>query len=190
MLKITSEGRKAALDLRLMLPSAKDDPQSKVNLAVENIFRIWEATKDDRLTQLVFCDLSTPKDKGFSVYDDMAEKLVKRGVPQAEIAFIQDYDADNAKLALFRSVNAGKTRILFGSTQKMGSGTNVQERLIALASPRCSVAARRRGATRRPDFAAGQQELRRADLPLRHRRLVSMRICGRRWRPKRSSSPR
>src|SRR5208283_4206039 len=132
MLKITSEGRKAALDLRLMLPSAKDDPQSKVNLAVENIYRIWEATKDDRLTQLVFCDLSTPKDKGFSVYDDMAEKLVKRGVPQAEIAFIQDYDADNAKLALFRSVNAGKTRILFGSTQKMGSGTNVQERLVAL----------------------------------------------------------
>ena len=132
MLKITSEGRKAALDLRLMLPSAKDDPQSKVNLAVENIYRIWEATKDDRLTQLVFCDLSTPKDKGFSVYDDMAEKLVKRGVPQAEIAFIQDYDADNAKLALFRSVNAGKTRILFGSTQKLGSGTNVQERLVAL----------------------------------------------------------
>ena len=132
MLKITSEGRKAALDLRLMVPSAKDDPQSKVNLAVENIYRIWEATKDDRLTQLVFSDLSTPKDKGFSVYDDMAEKLVKRGLPQAEIAFIQDYDADNAKLALFRSVRAGKVRILFGSTQKMGSGTNVQERLIAL----------------------------------------------------------
>jgi len=132
MLKITSEGRKAALDLRLMLPSAKDDPQSKVNLAVENIYRIWEVTKEGRLTQLVFCDLSTPKDKGFSVYDDMAEKLVKCGVPQAEMAFIQDYDADNAKLALFRSVNAGKVRILFGSTQKMGSGTNVQERLIAL----------------------------------------------------------
>ena len=132
MLKITSEGRKAALDLRLMLPSATDDPQSKVNLAVENIYRVWEATKEDRLTQLVFCDLSTPKDKGFSVYDDMAEKLVKLGVPQAEIAFIQDYDADNAKLALFRSVCAGKTRILFGSTQKMGSGTNVQERLVAL----------------------------------------------------------
>jgi hypothetical protein len=132
MLKITSEGRKAALDLRLMLPSAKDDPQSKVNLAVENIYRIWQAAKEGRLTQLVFCDLSTPKDKGFSVYDDMAEKLVKRGVPPAEVAFIQDYDADNAKLALFRSVNAGKVRILFGSTQKMGSGTNVQERLVAL----------------------------------------------------------
>jgi N12 class adenine-specific DNA methylase len=132
MLKITNEGRKAALDLRLMIPTVKDDPQSKVNLAVENVYRIWETTKDDRLTQLVFCDLSTPKDNGFSVYDDMAEKLMKLGIPQAEIAFIQDYDADNAKLALFRSVRAGKTRILFGSTQKMGSGTNVQERLIAL----------------------------------------------------------
>ncbi|HUA39902.1 MAG TPA: hypothetical protein VMA35_16020, partial [Candidatus Sulfopaludibacter sp.] len=132
MLKITSEGRKAALDLRLMIPSAKDDPQSKVNLAVENIFRIWEATKEDRLTQLVFCDLSTPKEKGFSVYDDMAEKLVKLGVPRTDIEFIQTYESDASKLALFRSVRAGKTRILFGSTQKMGSGTNVQERLIAL----------------------------------------------------------
>ena len=132
MLKITNEGRKAALDLRLMIPTVKDDPQSKVNLAVENIYRLWEATREDRLTQLVFCDLSMPKEKGFSVYDDMAEKLVRLGVPQAEIAFIQDFDADNAKLALFRSVCAGKTRLLFGSTQKMGSGTNVQERLIAL----------------------------------------------------------
>ena len=132
MLKITSEGRKAALDLRLMIPSAKDDPQSKVNLAVENIYRIWEATKDDRLTQMVFCDLSTPKEKGFSVYDDMADKLVKLGVPQTDISFIQDFDSDVSKLSLFRSVRAGKTRILFGSTQKMGSGTNVQERLIAL----------------------------------------------------------
>jgi N12 class adenine-specific DNA methylase len=132
MLKITNEGRKAALDLRLMMPKTKDEPQSKVNLAVENIFRIWEQTKDNRLTQLVFCDLSTPKEKGFSVYDNMAAKLVKLGIPQEEIAFIQDYDADNAKLLLFRSVRAGKVRILFGSTQKMGSGTNVQERLIAL----------------------------------------------------------
>ncbi|HEV2456384.1 MAG TPA: hypothetical protein VGY98_19125, partial [Verrucomicrobiae bacterium] len=132
MLKITSEGRKAALDLRLIVPAAGDQTQSKVNLAVENIYRIWETTKEDRLTQLVFCDLSTPKDKGFSVYDDMADKLVKLGIPSNEIAFIQDYESDTSKLALFRSVRAGKTRILFGSTQKMGSGTNVQERLIAL----------------------------------------------------------
>ena len=132
MLKITTEGRKAALDLRLMKPSLPDDPQSKVNLAVEKIQQIWESTKDDRLTQLVFCDLSTPQDRGFSVYRDMADKLKRLGIPENEIAFIQDYDADNAKLGLFRSVRAGKVRILFGSTQKMGSGTNVQERLIAL----------------------------------------------------------
>src|SRR5208337_2300732 len=132
MLKITTEGRKAALDLRLMKPSLPDDPQSKVNLAVEKIHQIWEATKDDRLAQLVFCDLSTPQDRGFSVYRDAADKLKRLGVPENEIAFIQDYDADNAKLGLFRSVRAGKVRILLGSTQKMGSGTNVQERLIAL----------------------------------------------------------
>jgi N12 class adenine-specific DNA methylase len=132
MLKITTEGRKAALDLRLMLPQLRDDQQSKVNLAVENIHRIWETTKDDRLAQLVFCDLSTPKDRGFSVYRDMADKLERLGVPGKEIAFIQDYDSDDAKLSLFREVRAGKVRLLFGSTQKMGSGTNVQERLIAL----------------------------------------------------------
>jgi len=132
MLKITSEGRKAALDLRLMKPSAKDDPQGKVNQAVENIFRIWQESKPERSAQLVFCDLSTPKDKGFSVYRDAAEKLERLGVPGADIAFIQDYDSDAAKLSLFRDVRAGKVRVLFGSTQKMGSGTNVQERLIAL----------------------------------------------------------
>jgi N12 class adenine-specific DNA methylase len=132
MLKITTEGRKAALDLRLMKPGLSDDPQSKINLAVENIQRIWETTKEDRLAQLVFCDLSTPQARGFSVYRDMAGKLKQLGIPEGDIAFIQDYDADNAKLALFRSVRAGKVRVLFGSTQKMGSGTNVQERLIAL----------------------------------------------------------
>ncbi|MBI3867438.1 MAG: DEAD/DEAH box helicase family protein [Verrucomicrobia bacterium] len=132
MLKITSEGRKAALDLRLMKPAAKDDPQGKVNQAVENIFRIWQESKPERSAQLVFCDLSTPKDKGFSVYRDAADKLERLGVPSADIAFIQDYDSDAAKLSLFRDVRAGKVRVLFGSTQKMGSGTNVQERLIAL----------------------------------------------------------
>jgi len=132
MLKITSEGRKAALDLRLMFPSARDEPQGKVNQAVENIHQIWQATWKERATQLVFCDLSTPKDKGFSVYRDMAEKLQNLDVPEQEIAFIQDCDSDASKLALFRDVRSGKVRILFGSTQKMGSGTNVQERLIAL----------------------------------------------------------
>ena len=132
MLKITTEGRKAALDLRLMKPHLRDDPQSKVNLAVENIYRIWEASKENHSAQLVFCDLSTPQDKGFSVYRDAADKLKRLGIPESEIAFIQDYDADNAKTTLFRAVRAGKVRVLFGSTQKMGSGTNVQERLIAL----------------------------------------------------------
>jgi hypothetical protein len=132
MLKITSEGRKAALDLRLMKPSAPDEPQGKVNLAVENIHRIWQASAAERSTQLVFCDLSTPKDKGFSVYRDMADKLKVMGIPEREIAFIQDFDSDASKLALFRDVRSGKVRVLFGSTQKMGSGTNVQERLIAL----------------------------------------------------------
>jgi N12 class adenine-specific DNA methylase len=132
MLKITSEGRKAALDLRLMKPSSPDEPQGKVNQAVESIHRIWQATGAQRSTQLVFCDLSTPKDKGFSVYRDMAEKLKVMGIPEREIAFIQEFDSDASKLALFRDVRAGKVRVLFGSTQKMGSGTNVQERLIAL----------------------------------------------------------
>ncbi len=132
MLKVTSEGRKAALDLRLMIPSARDDPDGKVNQAVENIFRIWQETGDRHSAQLVFCDLSTPRDRGFSVYRDMADKLQAQGIPAAQIAFIQEYDSDAAKLALFRAVRAGKIRVLFGSTQKMGSGTNVQERLIAL----------------------------------------------------------
>jgi hypothetical protein len=132
MLKITSEGRKAALDMRLVRESAHDEPNGKVNLAVENILRIWTETTDRRCAQLVFCDLSTPKDRGFSVYRDMADKLNARGVPDSEIAFIQDYDSDASKLALFKDVRSGKVRVLFGSTQKMGSGTNVQERLIAL----------------------------------------------------------
>jgi N12 class adenine-specific DNA methylase len=132
MLKITSEGRKAALDMRLVQPAASDEPGGKVNLAVENILRIWTNTADKKCAQLVFCDLSTPKDHGFSVYRDMADKLQARGVPEREIAFIQDFDSDASKLALFKDVRSGKVRILFGSTQKMGSGTNVQERLIAL----------------------------------------------------------
>jgi hypothetical protein len=115
-----------------MIPTAPDDPQGKVNLAVDKIFNIWLETKADRLSQLVFCDLSTPKDKGFSVYNDMAQKLEKLGIPANEVAFIQDHESDASKLTLFRDVRAGKVRVLFGSTQKMGSGTNVQERLIAL----------------------------------------------------------
>lgn len=134
MLKITGEGRKAALDLRLMRPATPDHPDSKVNLAVREIFKIWQETADRRLTQMVFCDLSTPQaeGRGFSVYNDICAKLVKLGVPKDEIQFVQDHDSDAAKMTLFKAVRSGAVRVLMGSTQKMGAGTNVQSRLVAL----------------------------------------------------------
>jgi len=133
MLLVTTDGRKAALDLRLHDERLPDHPDSKVNKAVAEIERIWRGTTANRSAQLVFCDLSIPTGgKGFSVYEDMRDKLVARGVPEDEITFIQDHDGDAAKLNLFRNVRAGKVRILFGSTQKMGTGANVQERLVAL----------------------------------------------------------
>lgn len=133
MLLVTTDGRKAALDLRLHTPDMHDHPDSKVNRALDVIERIWRETAHNRSTQLIFCDLSTPTGrKGFSVYEDMRAKLSSRGIPEKEIAFIQDFDSDAAKAALFRDVRAGRVRILFGTTQKMGSGTNVQKRLIAL----------------------------------------------------------
>ncbi|HEY3915964.1 MAG TPA: methyltransferase domain-containing protein [Verrucomicrobiae bacterium] len=132
MLLVTTDGRKAALDLRLYKSNLPDFPESKVNKAATQIERIWRETADRRCAQLVFCDLSTPTNgKGFSVYEDLRDKLAAMGVPADQMAFIQDYDADNAKSALFHDVRAGKIRILFGSTQKMGAGTNVQQRLIA-----------------------------------------------------------
>ncbi len=133
MLLVTTDGRKAALDLRLHDPQLPDHPDSKVNRAVTAIERVWRETAAERSAQLVFCDLSIPTaGQGFSVYEDMRDKLIARGVPASDIEFIQDHDSDAAKLQLFRDVRAGKVRILFGSTQKMGTGTNVQERLIAL----------------------------------------------------------
>lgn len=133
MLLVTTDGRKAALDLRLHQPELPDHPTSKVNLAVREVFRIWGETANDQLAQLVFCDLSVPTNgHGFSVYEDMRDKLFALGVPANEMAFIQDHDSDAAKLMLFRDVRAGRVRILFGSTQKMGTGTNVQQRLVAL----------------------------------------------------------
>jgi N12 class adenine-specific DNA methylase len=134
MLKITGDGRKAALDLRLV-QRGRDHPESKINHAAKEIFQIWEQTKDQRLTQIVFCDLSTPqqgKIKTFSAYDDLKAKLVQKGIPAEEIAFIQDCDTDAAKVALFKKIRSGQVRVLMGSTQMMGTGTNVQERLIAL----------------------------------------------------------
>jgi N12 class adenine-specific DNA methylase/predicted O-methyltransferase YrrM len=134
MLKITSEGRKAALDLRVLDPRARDQPESKVNQAADRIFQIWQDSHANRSAQMVFCDLSTPSKlrRQFCVYDDLKAKLVERGIPAEQIAFIQDYDSDTEKLALFKEVKSGKKRLLMGSTQKMGAGTNVQERLIAL----------------------------------------------------------
>ncbi|MDQ2777103.1 MAG: DEAD/DEAH box helicase family protein [Acidobacteriota bacterium] len=132
MLKITGEGRKAALDLRLVLPDAGPSPLSKVNRAVERIAKIWGETKASRSTQLVFSDLSTPNPDRFNIYDDVRSKLMTAGVPDTEIAFIHDAQTDSAKKALFESVNAGRVRVLLGSTEKMGAGTNVQRRLVAL----------------------------------------------------------
>ena len=133
MLMVTTDGRKAALDLRLYDASFRDVPDSKVNRAVAEVARVWRETAHERSTQMVFCDLSTPTGgKGFSVYEDMRDKLIATGIPEGEIAFIQDYDSDAAKAALFKDVRSGRVRILFGSTAKMGSGTNVQARLVAL----------------------------------------------------------
>jgi N12 class adenine-specific DNA methylase len=134
MLKITGEGRKAALDLRVLDASAKDHPGSKINQAADKIFEIWKNTQEDRCAQLVFCDLSTPSKlrRQFSAYDDLRDKLVARGIPGEQIAFIQDFDSDTQKHALFKQVRSGTVRVLMGSTQKMGAGTNVQERLVAL----------------------------------------------------------
>ena len=132
MLKITNDGRKLALDQRLTDDLLPDDPESKVNLCLDNIHRIWESSSEQKSTQLVFCDLSTPHGDGkFNVYDDLKAKLIRMGVPEAEIAFIHDAKTEAQRAALFTNVRAGNVRILLGSTAKMGAGTNVQKRLIA-----------------------------------------------------------
>jgi hypothetical protein len=138
MLKITSDGRKIGLDQRLMNPMLPDFEDSKVNACANNVFSIWEDTKADRLTQLVFCDFSTPNNDGrFNVYDDIKSKLIEKGVPEHEIAYIHDANTETQKKELFAKVRAGKVRVLMGSTFKMGSGTNVQDRLITLHDLDC-----------------------------------------------------
>ena len=133
MLKITNDGRKLALDQRLMNDMLPDEPESKVNRCVDNAFKVWEESSSDRGTQLIFCDLSTPKADGtFNVYDDVREKLVAKGVPREEVAFIHEYNTETKKADLFAKVRAGQVRILMGSTPKLGAGTNIQDRLIAL----------------------------------------------------------
>ena len=138
MLKITNDGRKLALDQRMIDPMLPDDPDSKVNACVDNVYRIWEEHADTKATQLVFCDLSTPKNDGtFNVYDDIREKLIARGIPAEQIRFIHEATTDAQKKELFGKVRSGEVRVLFGSTPKMGAGTNVQDRLIAIHNLDC-----------------------------------------------------
>ena len=138
MLKITNDGRKLALDQRMIDPMLPDDPESKVNACVDNVYRIWEEHAATKATQLVFCDLSTPKNDGtFNVYDDMREKLIARGIPAEQIRFIHEATTDAQKKELFGKVRSGEVRVLFGSTPKMGAGTNVQDRLIAIHNLDC-----------------------------------------------------
>ncbi|MFR7623581.1 MAG: LPD25 domain-containing protein [Hominenteromicrobium sp.] len=138
MLKITNDGRKLALDQRMIDPMLPDAPDSKVSACVENVCRIWEEYADTKAAQLVFCDLSTPKNDGtFNVYDDMREKLIQRGIPAEQVRFIHEATTDAQKKELFAKVRSGEVRILFGSTPKMGAGTNVQDRLVAIHNLDC-----------------------------------------------------
>ena len=133
MLCVTNDGRKIGLDVRLMNPMLPDDPDSKLNVCVRNVLKIWKEGKDQKLTQLLFCDLSTPKNDGnFNVYDDIRKKLIAAGVPENEIEFIHNADTEAKKAALFSKVRSGDVRVLLGSTAKMGAGTNVQQRLVAV----------------------------------------------------------
>ena len=133
MLCVTNDGRKIGLDVRLMNPMLPDDPNSKLNVCVQNVLKIWEDGKDQKLTQLLFCDLSTPKNDGnFNVYEDIRKKLIAVGVPENEIEFIHNADTEAKKAALFSKVRSGDVRVLLGSTAKMGAGTNVQSRLVAV----------------------------------------------------------
>ena len=138
MLKITNDGRKLALDQRMLNDMLPDFEDSKINACVDNIYRIWEETADKKSAQLVFCDLSTPKNDGsFSVYNDIRKKLIERGIPESEVEFIHEADTDIKKKELFQKTRKGEVRVLLGSTQKMGAGTNVQDRLIALHDVDC-----------------------------------------------------
>ncbi len=133
MLKITSDGRKLGLDQRIINPLLPDDPDSKVNACIDNVYRIWTEYADTKATQLIFCDISTPKSDGsFNIYDDIRQNLVQRGIPAEQVRFIHEANSDTQKKELFAKVRSGQVRVLIGSTQKMGAGTNVQDRLIAL----------------------------------------------------------
>ena len=136
--KVTNDGRQLALDQRLIDPMLPDDPNSKVNACVDNVYRIWEEHSDTKAAQLVFSDLSTPKNDGtFNIYDDIREKLIRRGIPAEQVRFIHEASTDAQKKELFAKVRSGEVRVLLGSTPKMGAGTNVQDRLIAIHNCDC-----------------------------------------------------
>ena len=164
MLKVTNDGRKLALDQRMMNPMLPDEEGSKVNACVNEVFRIWEENSDKKLTQLLFCDLSTPKGAGeFSVYTDIRQKLIERGIPESEIKFIHEADTEAKKQELFKKVRCGEVRILMGSTQKMGAGTNVQNKIIASHDLDCPC---RSGTASRKNGAAGQRKSKGRFVPI------------------------
>ena len=167
MLKITSDGRKIGLDQRLMNPLLPDDPSSKLNACVQNVLRIWEEGQADKLTQLLFCDLSTPKGDGtFNVYEDIRDKLVAAGVPREEIAFIHDADTEAKKKELFGKVRTGEVRVLLGSTQKMGAGDQCSGPSCGGPPPGCGLAPRRHDPAQRAHHPAGQPQQTGADIPV------------------------
>ena len=132
MLKVTTDGIKIGLDQRLINPLLSDEPNTKINMCVNNVTDIWKKTADERLTQVIFCDYSTPKKDAFNLYDDVKSKLIANGIPENEIAFIHDYEKPQDKERLFDKVRNGEIRIVLGSTQKMGAGTNIQNKLYAM----------------------------------------------------------
>ena len=184
MLAITTDGRKAALDFRLVAPHAAFDEEGKIGACVREVLDIWQRTASFRGAQIVFCDLSSPKGgKSFSVYDDLRDRLIVGGIPEKEIAFIHDADTDAQKATLFKAVREGRVRVLLGSTAKMGIGTNVQTRLS-----RCITSMRRGGpATSSSAKGASCARARRAmrwRFSAMSRKAVLTPICGRPWRPR------
>ncbi len=172
-LAITTDGRKLATDARMLSPTAPDFPESKINRLVENVFSTWKETAATRGTQMIFADMGVnPTPWGYSPYDEMIEKLVAHGIPREQIATIGDAESDAKKQALFEKVRQGSVRVLIGSTQKMGTGTNVQETPRRPASPGCPLEARRGRTARRPDSPPRKRKRGSGHLPLRHRRLL------------------
>ena len=172
MLCVTNDGRKIGLDVRLMNPMLPDDPNSKLNVCVQNVLKIWEEGKDQKLTQLLFCDLSTPKNDGqFNVYDDIKTKLLAAGVPESEVAFIHSADTEAKKTALFSKVRSGDMRILLGSTAKMGAGTHqCAGPACGGASSGCWLEAQRHDPAQRSYHPAGKPQQRGEGVQLRHGR--------------------